>query len=266
MCSKPLLKATIKQNIAVFILILAVLMVYLPIIIIMYEPETKDSLNDVLALLPQSLIAAMGLNNLGNTLTDFIGNYFYGFLILFLPMIYTITVCYRCIAAHVDKGSMAYLLSTPNKRTKIALTQALFIIISTTVMIAFITLAGIVISNIIFPGELDILAFLLLNLGTLLLYYAVTGIGFLSSCLFNDTKYSLITGAGLPVIFLVIQMISNLGEKVQFIKYFTLFSLFDPEKIINGGSFLPQLIALFIISAVMYGLGIYVFNKKDLPV
>lgn len=265
MLCKPLFKATIKQNYIVFIIILMVLMIYLPIIILMYDPATKDSLNDILEILPQGLIAAMGFDNLGVTLVDFVGSYFYGFLILLLPMIYTITVCHRCVASHVDKGSMAYLLSTPNKRTNIAATQALFILISTTAMLAFVTLAGIIISNITFPEELDISAFLLLNIGALLLYYAVTGIGFFSSCLFNDARNSLMVGAGLPVFFLVIQMISNVDEKLKFLKYFTLFTLFDPEKIIQGGMFLPQFVALFVISVVMYGLAIYVFNKKDLP-
>lgn len=265
MFSKPFLKATIKQNYIVFIIVFAVLMLYLPIIIMMYDSSAKDSLKDVLEILPQALVAAMGFEELGNTLIDFIGSYFYGFLIFLLPMIYTIIVCNRCVASHVDKGSMAYLLSTPNKRTKIASTQALFILASITVMIALVTIAGIIFSNIMFPGELDLSAFLLLNLGTLLLYYAVTGIGFFASCLFNDTKNSLMVGAGLPVAFLVIQMISGVGEKVRFLRYFTLFTLFDADKIIKGGTFIPQFIALLIISVIMYVSGIYVFNKKDLP-
>lgn len=265
MFSKPLLKATIKQNYVVFLIIVAVLMLYLPIIITMYDPSTQDSLNDILALLPQGLIAAMGFNELGGSLVEFIGSYFYGFLILLLPMIYAIIACNRSIASHVDKGSMAYLLSTPNTRTKIARTQALFIIISITVMIAIVTLVGLVLSNISFPGELDVKAFLLLNLGALLLYYALTGIGFFASCLFNDTKNSLMIGAGLPVAFLVIQMISDVGEKTRFLKYVTMYTLLDPDKIINGDGFVPQFIALFIIAIVMYCLGLYVFKRRDLP-
>ena len=171
MFSKPLLKATIKQNYIIFLVIIAVLMLYLPIIITMFDPTTQDSLNDVLDMMPQGLIAAMGFSNIGAELIDFIGSYFYGFLILLLPMIYTIVACNRCIASHVDKGSMAYLLSTPNTRSKIARTQALFIIASTTIMMGITTIVGIVLSNASFPGELDIKAFLLLNLGALLLYF-----------------------------------------------------------------------------------------------
>ena len=179
-------------------------------------------------------------------------------------MIYTIIVCNRSIASHVDKGSMAYLLSTPNTRGKIAETQALFIIVSTTIMIGIVTLVGLVLSNTAFPGKLDVKAFLLINLGSLLLYYAVTGIGFFASCLFNDTKYSLMVGAGLPVAFLVIQMISDVGEKTRFLKNFTLFTLFDPDKIIAGEDFILQFLALTFISIVMYGLGFYTFNKRNL--
>jgi ABC-2 type transport system permease protein len=265
MLSKPLLKATIKQNLIVFLIIVAVLMVYLPIIITMYDPATQESLNEILKVMPQGLIAAMGFNEIGGSLIDFIASYFYGFLILLLPMIYTIIACNRSIASHVDKGSMAYLLSTPNTRSKIARTQALFIIISTTIMIGITTLVGLLLSNTSFPGKLDVKSFLLLNLGSLLLYYALTGIGFFASCLFNDTKNSLMIGAGLPVAFLVIQMISDVGEKTSFLKYFTLFTLFDPDKIIVGEGFILQFIVLILIAIIMYGLGFYVFRKRDLP-
>lgn len=265
MFSKPLLKATIKQNYMVFIIIVAVLMLYLPIIITMYDPSTQESLNKVLETMPQGMIAAMGFSDIGADLIDFIGSYFYGFLILLLPMIYTIIACNRCIASHVDKGSMAYLLSTPNTRSKIVRTQSLFIIISITIMIGIITLVGLVLSNTTFPGKLDVKAFLLINLGSLLLYYAVTGIGFFASCLFNDTKNSLMIGAGLPVAFLVIQMISDVGEKTNFLKYFTMFTLFDSKKVISGEGYILQFIILSMIAIVMYGLGFYAFKKRDLP-
>lgn len=265
MFSKPLLKATIKQNYIVFLIIIAVLMLYLPIIITMYDPAAQDSLNEILNLMPKGLIAAMGYDDIGTSLLDFIGGYFYGFLILFLPMIYTIIACNRSIASHVDKGAMAYLLSTPNTRSKIARTQALFIILSITIMTAIITIVGIILCNILFPGDLDLLRFLLLNLGALLLYYAVTGIGFFGSCMYNDTKNSLMVGAGLPVAFLLIQMISDIDEKTSFLKYFTLFTLYDTKKIIHGGNFLLQYITLIIIAVIMYALGIYMFKKRDLP-
>ena len=65
MISKPLFKAAIKQNYVVFLIILSVLMVYLPIIITMYDPSTQESLNEILEVMPQALIAAMGFREIG---------------------------------------------------------------------------------------------------------------------------------------------------------------------------------------------------------
>ena len=115
MISKPLFKTAIKQNFIVFLIIVAVLMVYLPIIITMYDPSTQESLNQILDVMPQALIAAMGFSEIGGSLIDFIASYFYGFLILLLPMIYVIIVCNRSIASLLTR-STAYLLSTPNTR------------------------------------------------------------------------------------------------------------------------------------------------------
>ncbi len=82
MFSKPLFKATIKQNYIVFIIILAVLMFYLSIIIQMFDPSTQDTLDEMLKVLPQGLVSAMGFSDAGTTLLGFVASYFYGFLII----------------------------------------------------------------------------------------------------------------------------------------------------------------------------------------
>lgn len=265
MFSKPLFKATLKQNYIVFFIIIGVLMIYLPTIASMYNPETQKSLNDMLKMMPQQLIAAMGFTGEMGTLLKFLATYFYGFLILLLPMIYTIIVANRSIASHVDKGSMAYLLATPNTRVKIAGTQAIFLLVSTALLLCFITLAGIGMCELLFPGELDIKGFILLNCGACLLYFALTGISFFASCIFNDTKNSLALGAGLPVGFLLLQMVADTGEKFEFLRYFSLYTLFDPAKITSGEGYLPAFITLALLGVVLYSLGIYAFTKRDLP-
>lgn len=265
MISKPLFKATLKQNRFVFLIILAVMMLYLPTIISMYDPSSQDSLKEMMNLLPKQVTSAFGFSKGSNTLLGFIATYYYGFLILLLPMIYTIIVSNRSLASHVDRGSMAYLLSTPNTRVKIALTQACYLILSITLLISLVTLAGIAFCQLLFPGKLDLGGFIALNFGALLLYYATTGIGFFASALFNETKNSLAVGAGLPIAFLILQMLSNVGDATKFFKYLTLYTLFDTEKIISGGSFIYSYLLLATIGVVLYACAILVFKKRDLP-
>lgn len=265
MISKPLLKATLKQNYVVLLIIIGVLMMYMPTIVTMFNPDMQTSMNEMIKMLPKQMTSMMGFSGDTSTLLSFIATYFYGFLILLLPMIYTIVVANRTIASHVDKGSMAYLLSTPNTRTKIVATQAVFLLTSITVIIGIVTAIGIAISQAMFPGELDIAGFLILNFGVLLLYYALTGIGFFASCFFNDTRNSLMIGAGLPVAFLLLKMISDVGAKFDYLKYLSIYTLFDPAKIASGEGYAISFIALAAIAVVMYTAAILSFRKRDLP-
>jgi ABC-2 type transport system permease protein len=265
MVSFPLFRATVKANYAIWLVFAAILAMYFSIIITMYDPEALDSMEALLEALPPQLVEAMNFSIVAPSLLGFLAGYFYGFLMLFFPLIYMVIMADRMIAKHVDNGSMAFLLATPNSRAKIALTQALFLVGGMTLLIAFITLVGILVGEAMFPGELEIGGFILLNVGATLLYFALSGIGFLASCLFNQSKYSLALGGGLPVLFFLINLLAGAGEQLEGLKYLTLLTLFDPAEIVAGGSFWPAFVALTLLGVVLYAASLYIFSQKDLP-
>ncbi|HSV86851.1 MAG TPA: ABC transporter permease subunit [Levilinea sp.] len=266
MISFPLLKSNIRSNYVIFLIFVAILMIYLTIIGSMYDPGVIGALEAYLELLPQEMVRAMNFSILEPNLTGFLAGYFYGFLILLFPLIYTGIMANRAIASYVDTGSMGFLLSTPNPRWKIALTQAYFLIGSVKLLLVVTMVAGIIFSEALFPGELDIWRFVLLNIGAILLYFAISGIGFFASCLFNETRFSLALGAGVPVVFLLMKMLADVDEQLSGIGRASLISLFDPEAILAlDSSVLPSFVALFVIGIVLYAAGIVVFSKKDLP-
>lgn len=265
MVSFPLFRATVKSNYVIWLIFAAILGMYFSIIATMYDPEALDGMDAMLAALPPQMVEAMNFSIVAPSLLGFLAGYFYGFLILFFPLIYMVIMADRMIAKHVDNGSMAFLLATPNSRTKIALTQALFLIVSMTMLIAFVALVGVLISEAVFAGELEIGRFILLNIGAALLYFALSGIGFLASCLFNQSKHSLALGGGLPVLFFLINLLAGAGEQLAGLKYATLLTLFDPAAIVIGGGFWPAFAALALLGAALYAAGIYIFSRKDLP-
>lgn len=114
-------------------------------------------------------------------------------------------------------------------------------------------------------GYLNIGYFIKLNLGLLLLHFALSSISFCSSCIFNESSKSLLFGAGIPALFFIIQMLASSGKKVSSLKYGTIFTLFNPSNIISGKSVLLNFVILFVIGVVLYTVGIFAFNKKDLP-
>jgi ABC-2 type transport system permease protein len=102
-----------------------------------------------------------------------------------------------------------------------------------------------------FPGALDIPNFISFNIGATLLYYALSGIGFFASALFNQSKHSLALGGGIPVAFLLIKMLTGVGNQLSGLKNLTLLTLFDPSEIIAGSSVLPAYSALIGVSLIL---------------
>lgn len=107
--------------------------------------------------------------------------------------------------------------------------------------------------------------YLLINLGLLLLLFAISSISFASSCIFNLTKYSFTFGAGIPFVFFIFKIMSEVGTDLEKFKYLSLNSLFNPSNILAGEDFVAQFIALGVIGIVFYTLGLLWFKKKDLP-
>jgi ABC-2 type transport system permease protein len=107
--------------------------------------------------------------------------------------------------------------------------------------------------------------YLTLNLGAALLIFATSGIAFFCSCLFNSANNSIALGAGIPVAFYLFQMMSGFGEGLEFLKYFSMNTLYNPSAIVSGGDFWLQFLVLGIIGAVLYVLAIKIFKEKDLP-
>lgn len=116
------------------------------------------------------------------------------------------------------------------------------------------------------PGELDIEIYLELTAGTLLLQYAIGGIAFIASCIWNTTSKALMIGAGIPVAFFSMNLLSKISKDLSFLKDLTIFTLFDIDKIIKGNLNVTSFVILFIVGTALYTLGLVYFRRKDLAI
>ena len=64
--------------------------------------------------------------------------------------------------------------------------------------------------------------------------------------------------------FVLFQMLSQVGEEAEFLKYLTPLTLFDPKALAMGETVWPSILALYLGGAALYGIGIFFFGKKDL--
>lgn len=171
----------IKQNLLLFFIILAILVMYFSIITNMFDPAGNEDLIKLASMkLSPELMRAFGFDMAADSsLTSFLSSYMYGMLMLLLPLIYANITANRLMAQHVDKGDMAFLLSAPLSRTVIAATQAVFLLASTWLLIGVCCTFSLILCHSSFPGLLNDANYIRLNGGLAALMTLLSGIGLL---------------------------------------------------------------------------------------
>lgn len=256
----PYFKYTVKSNFKFLIAFTAVLCLFLIVMCNVFTPDTVNTLQQA----TRGTFAAHILSGNG-TLIGFMANSFYALMAIVFPMVYSIMVGNRMIAEKIDKGSMAGFLTTPITRTQITMTSALYFILSLIVMWSVASVVGIMAAQMFQPDALDFETFLLLNIGAFLYHFVISGICFSASCIFQTSKASLTIGAGLPLTFFVISLFLKLSNDLEFLKYLTLNSLYDTQKVIEGSGYIEGYMGMLIIAIILYFIGILWFRRKDLP-
>src|SRR5574344_1252364 len=240
-----LFKRELRSSYKLWLIFIAILAMYISVIISMFDPKLGETL-DLFAKAMPEMMSLFGMGETGATLIEFLSNYLYGMLMIVFPMVFIIMLANRLVVAHVDSGSMTYLLASPNTRRKVAFTQMLVLL-----SMAFVLLV--------------ICVFLWLNLGLACLLFALCGYCFFISCISNETGKAVMFGAGVPTFFYLVQMLANMGGKLADLKYATIFTLFNPKAIIAGDTSAWWMCgALVVIGAIFFVVGIARFEKRDL--
>lgn len=87
------------------------------------------------------------------------------------------------------------------------------------------------------------------------------------SCIFNDSKYAVGLGAGIPALGFIIQMMANAGKELENAKYATFFTLFDSDGIVTGEpGAIWGMFSLFAGAIILFSTAIVIFSKKDLHI
>ncbi|MCD7823351.1 MAG: ABC transporter permease [Oscillospiraceae bacterium] len=246
---------------------------------------TGDTLD--VSTMMTNMFEMMGMSSdMLNTMTEMdtsaMLNQMYFTIMCLLPIIlFIIFAGNELFVDQVDKGSMAYVLSTPTKRSAVVITQLIYMIITPLVMVGCGLIVRLVATRA-FTGEVDIVKFLALYGGIYLLAEAMASICYMASCIFNLSKNALALGGGLNVWFFLCSLLGMFGsetmvsmgmgaEMLGVFNNLTIVGLFDAEALGTVGSgavdyaFVPKLIALLLIAVVCYAIGAVRFQKKDLP-
>ncbi|MGE8203514.1 ABC transporter permease subunit [Heyndrickxia sp. NPDC080065] len=242
---------------------------YMLIIIWVYPSVAKsDALDQVLKQMPANYLKAFGFDGgMPKDLSGFLAGEYYGLLFLIILMIFSVVTASQLMVRLVDRGSMAYLLSTATSRTRIAVTQATILVIGL-LIITLISMLPVLIGAkwMIDGSDINVSRFIEMNIVGFFLFFVISGYSFLFSCIFNDEKRALSLSGGLSIIFFAINIVAKLSTDFEWLKNITIFSAFQPTEIAKGTvDILPVSLALGGAGIVLYVLGVLIFRKRDLP-
>ncbi len=213
--------------------------------------------------------------------TAMINQMYYTVMCMLAILLFIIVAGNNLVVNQVDKGSMAFILATPTKRSAVAITQFVYMLVMPLLMLAVVF--GVRTAAIhAFVGEVNVQQLLALYGGMYLLVEAMASICYMTSCIFNLSKYSMAIGGGLNIWFFLASLLGMFGSDsmVQMgigssvlnrFNHLTIIGLFDYTALGTVGSgavdygFVWKLCVLVAIAVVCYIVGAVWFRKKDLP-
>src|SRR5699024_12763839 len=136
----------------------------------------------------------------------------------------------------VNRGSMAYLLSTRVSRVQIVITQ-ITVLISGLFIVHLITfLSGFIVANLSIDSANTIvfLEFFQINFVGFLLFVAIGSYSLLISALFNDERYAFSVALGITFIFYALYMVGKIVIELDWFRIISLCSFYDRGYISSG--------------------------------
>jgi ABC-2 type transport system permease protein len=211
-----------------------------------------------LALLPQEMVRGMNFSMIEPNLTGYMAGYFYGFLILLFPLIYSdhhgqprhrqlrrfrldglpAVHAQSALEDRPDPGFLSiwqYQNADPYSRPWL----------------------GILISEAMSPATWisGALYCSILARSCCIMRSAASASSHPACSTKPAGRWHL--GAGLPVLFLLMKMLADVDERLAGVGRVSLISLFDPAAILAGdSSVLPSFLALFAIGTMLYAAGL----------
>lgn len=217
--------------------------------------------------MPAGLVEAFGIDLADGSLTGYLSSYLFGFWNLLIPLAFTVVLVNILVTNPIQNGMMAYELSLPEPRGTVIFSKAYLLCVGIFVMFLIAGGTGMIFCTIVYPGKLEMPQYILLWLGAYLLHLCLGGIVFLAACICEERKTSLMIGAGLPILFLLMHLLGRMGGSLEIFSYMTPFTLFCSRELLNGApSLYWKLPAAAVIGILGFLVGGKVFEKKDLPV
>lgn len=262
-----MIKRELKVNLKSFIIWTSILIIMFLAVFLVYPmmitDDTMNSLDEMMKVFPKDLLKAFNMDLASiNTVYGWLKSEGFMFILIAIGVYSSIMGANILYKEEKDK-TIEYLSFLPIKRSSILTNK---IIVSAIYIISMVLILGIF--NYIalsISCEFNHKEFLYLSLTPILIALPFFAINlFISTCI-HKTKKTIGFSLGLVFVFYMINVISELSDKVEFMKYFSIYTLTDIRNVISNGYIRPIYFILSLTISVFFIISSYIkYNKKEL--
>ena len=225
--------------------------------------ESIKSLDEMMSTFPPEILKAFNMDKA--SLTTAYGWFMsegYMFIQILVGLYASIMGANIVLKEEGDK-TIEYLSSLPITRNKIMTNK---LIVGISYIIAILVIFGIFnYVALLLSGDFNKNQFLLLSIVPILVALPLFAINLFISTFFHKNKKTIGISLGIVFFFYIISIISELSDSVNFLKYFSIYTLSDVSNIMTNVKFNLVLIPISLGITVLFIVGSYIrYNKKEL--
>ena len=262
-----MIKREFKVNLRSFIIWLMILILMFFVVYLIYPfmftDETVKELEDAMKMFPPELLKAFNMEMSDiTTAYGWFKSEGFTYVLLIIGM-YSSILGGSILLKEENNKTIEYLDSLPIKRSTIVTNK---IIVGISLIILMTLLLGLFnYISLLILGDFPHKECILLSLTPIIIGLPLFAISIFISTLLHKSKGIIGLSLGIVFISYVLNVLSQISDKVEFLKYFSIYTLADISNVVKNCEINPVMVCISLIITIICIIMTYItYNKKEL--
>ena len=262
-----MIKREFKINFKSFLIWTSILIAMFLIVFLIYPyiitDDTMKQMDELMKIFPPEILKAFNMDIASiNTAYGWLKSEGFVYVLLIIG-IYASLLGANIVLKEENDKTIEYLSSLPIKRSKILTNKIIVALIYIALMVIVIGIFNYI--ALVISGDFDQKQYLLLSVTPLLIAFPLFALNLFISTFMHKTKKTLAISLGIVFFFYIISILSELSDKVEFLKYFSIYTLADTRNVLSKVEINPINVNVSIIITIVFIIFSYIrYNKKEL--
>ncbi len=262
-----MIKRELKVNFKSFIIWMLILLIMFLVVYLVYPyivtDDTMKNMDELMKVFPEEVLKTFNMDMTSiSTAYGWFKSEGFTFVLLIIG-IYASTLGGTILLREENDKTIEYLGTLPIKRNKIMTSKIIVGLLYIILMVIILGIFNFIALSI--SGEFEKTQFILLSITPLFIGLPLFSINLFISTFLHKTKKSFGIGLGIVFIFYILNIMSELSEKVELLKYLSIYTLADIRNVISDIKINPIIVSISIFITAIFIIGSYIrYNKKEL--